>query len=97
MEWGLNVRGAKGNGHYVYPVIVFANWRKLGVASALVRYELKRHGQLKLVACRPSRGFYERSGFAHETWENIAYQIARDCEQCPNLKSCDPQPFVISR
>ncbi|MDR2109617.1 MAG: GNAT family N-acetyltransferase [Coriobacteriales bacterium] len=82
------------SGHYIYPVIVFEQWRHHGVAAALVDYELRRRGSLKLVACRPSRGFYERTGFAREDWSNIADPIAADCQRCPDQLSCDPVPYV---
>ena len=85
-----------GLGAYIYPVVVFENWRHHGVAKALVDYELERFGSLKLVACRPSRGFYQRSGFEPEGWENIAALIAHDCDLCPDCETCDPQPFKKS-
>ncbi|MDR0500309.1 MAG: GNAT family N-acetyltransferase [Coriobacteriales bacterium] len=84
---------ANKTGNYVYPVIVFANWRDRGVARALCDYELSRHGELKLVACSASQDFYPRAGFAFEDWSNIASVIAQDCKQCPDLTSCNPQPF----
>lgn len=83
----------QGLGAYIYPVVVFENWRHQGVAKALVDYELQRYKTLRLVACRPSRGFYQRSGFEPEEWDNIAAVIAYDCELCPDCSSCDPQPF----
>ncbi len=84
----------QGLGAYVYPVVVFENWRHHGVARALVDYELQRYMTLKLVACSPSRGFYQRSGFETEAWGNIAAVIARDCELCTDRSSCEPQPFI---
>lgn len=83
----------RGMGAYVYPVVVFENWRHHGVARALVDYELQRYKVLKLVACSPSRGFYQRSGFETEAWGNIAAVIARDCELCADRSCCEPQPF----
>ncbi|NLG10538.1 MAG: GNAT family N-acetyltransferase [Coriobacteriaceae bacterium] len=83
----------QGMGAYVYPVVVFENWRHHGVARALVDYELQRYKALKLVACSPSRGFYHRAGFVTEAWDNIAAIIARDCELCADRSCCEPQPF----
>ena len=91
---GANCADCAGDGNYVYPVIVFKSWRQLGVASALVNHELRRRGKLKLVACRPSRGFYLRTGFLPEEWHSIANVIASDCEKCPDRASCEPQPYV---
>jgi GNAT superfamily N-acetyltransferase len=92
----LDEQNPAGSGDYVYPVIVLSSWRNLGVARALVQYELEKHGQLKLVSCRPARGFYERTGFVNEDWANIAGLIAADCERCPDLESCEPQPYVAT-
>jgi predicted N-acetyltransferase YhbS len=82
------------NGNYVYPVIVFVSWRKHGVATALIEYELARYHELKLVACRSSQGFYPRIGFEPLAWSEVANRIAHDCELCPDLPTCHPQPFV---
>jgi N-acetylglutamate synthase-like GNAT family acetyltransferase len=87
----------KGLGAYIYPVVVFEGWRQYGIASALVDYELERHGALKLVACKASRGFYQRTGWETEDWDNIAALISRDCELCPDCQTCDPQPFRKSQ
>ncbi|MDR2672158.1 MAG: GNAT family N-acetyltransferase [Coriobacteriales bacterium] len=84
----------QASGAYVYPVIVFEQWRKHGVGKALIKQALLDFGELRLVACRDSRGFYPRCGFVPLEWEKIAGPIARDCELCPDLATCDPQPFV---
>jgi GNAT superfamily N-acetyltransferase len=86
--------GGPGDGAYVYPVIVFKSWQGHGVGRALIEYELARHGALKLVACRASRGFYPRAGFVPLDWGEVASVIAHDCELCPLLPTCDPLPFV---
>jgi predicted N-acetyltransferase YhbS len=80
---------------YVYPVAVFKDWRGHGVGKALVEQALREHGELRLVACRASRDFYPKCGFAPTGWESIAGLIAQDCELCPDLKTCDPQPFAL--
>ena len=84
------------NGAYVYPVAVFGSWQCQGVATALIRHELKKAGELKLVACKPSQGFYPRIGFEIVAWERIAQRIARDCERCAIRDECNPVPFQIS-
>jgi predicted N-acetyltransferase YhbS len=78
---------------YVYPVAVFSHWRGHGVGRALVQQALRKYGELRLVACRDSRDFYPKCGFESVGWEQIAGLITRDCELCPDLKTCDPQPY----
>ena len=80
---------------YVYPVAVFPEWRDLGVGRALISHAQKKYGELRLVACRASRAFYPKCGFQPISWKQIAASIARDCELCPDLPTCDPQPFAI--
>ncbi|MCL1847468.1 MAG: GNAT family N-acetyltransferase [Coriobacteriia bacterium] len=84
------------NAAYVYPVAVFASWQHQGVARALIEHELLRVGELRLVACTSSQGFYPKVGFEQVAWENIAISIASDCDYCPNRGTCDPVPFAIS-
>ncbi|MDR1087705.1 MAG: GNAT family N-acetyltransferase [Coriobacteriales bacterium] len=92
IEEGQNPRG---NGNYVYPVIVSKEWQGRGVGRALIQAAQSTYGELKLVACRASRGFYPRCGFEPLSWEEVASRIAYDCEQCPDLLSCEPQAFVL--
>jgi GNAT superfamily N-acetyltransferase len=82
------------NGAYVYPVIVYQSWQHHGVGRALIDYELARHGTLKLVACNRSQRFYPKAGFEPLPWEQVAARVARDCELCPDLPTCHPQPFI---
>jgi predicted N-acetyltransferase YhbS len=83
-----------GSGAYVYPVVVYRTWRRYGVATALINAALKQFGELKLVACNPSQGFYPKAGFEPLEWNRIAAQIARDCELCPDCATCEPKPFI---
>ena len=84
------------NAPYVYPVAVYTSWQHHGVARALIHHELQKTGELRLVACTASQGFYPKAGFKPVAWENIATRIARDCDSCPNRGTCDPIPFAIS-
>ena len=81
------------NGAYVYPVAVFESWQHHGVATALIKHELEKAGELKLVACTSSQDFYPRVGFEQTDWKYIARRIAIDCEACEARNSCDPIPF----
>ena len=83
------------NGVYVYPVAVYGSWQHHGVATALVRHELSKTGELRLVACKSSQGFYPKVGFEPVSWELIAARIAHDCDVCGALDDCDPIPFRI--
>ena len=83
------------NGAYVYPVAVFESWQHYGVASALIEDAYSRVDALKLVACRPSQGFYPKAGFKPVGWELIAQRITRDCELCVAREACQPIPFML--
>jgi N-acetylglutamate synthase-like GNAT family acetyltransferase len=82
------------NGSYVYPVAVFEAWRHQGIATALIEHAAKTTGELKLVACRASRGFYPKAGFVTVDWNRIAARIARDCDLCAEREECAPVPFM---
>jgi N-acetylglutamate synthase-like GNAT family acetyltransferase len=82
------------NGAYVYPVAVFEAWQHHGVAAALVEHELALRGELRLVACKESQGFYPKAGFEPLDWNFIAERIAKDCEFCGDHATCGPIPFI---
>jgi len=82
---------------HVYPVAVLRSWQGYDVGTALVSHALERYGELRLVACTPSQGFYERLGFSKAIWESIAPEIVQDCAQCPETGTCAPQPFIKTR
>jgi GNAT superfamily N-acetyltransferase len=81
------------NGAYVYPIVVFEAWQHRGVATALIKHALKAVGELRLVACKPSQGFYPKAGFEPTAWDRIAARIARDCDLCVAREACAPIPF----
>ena len=87
----------QANGAYVYPVAVFQAWQHHGVASALIKYEQQRVGELRLVACTSSQGFYPKVGFEPIGWESIAARIAQDCELCSQRDTCHPTPFSTTQ
>lgn len=88
-------QNSQGNGHYVYPIIVFKSWQGYGVGSALIQFAHQRFGALKLVACKASREFYPTCSFEPVGWQEIAPRIAKDCDLCPDLVDCSPQPFIL--
>jgi GNAT superfamily N-acetyltransferase len=81
------------NGAYVYPVAVYGSWQRHGVASALIAQAGEDYGTLRLVACKPSQGFYPKAGFEPIGWNLIAARIAHDCELCAAREACAPIPF----
>jgi N-acetylglutamate synthase-like GNAT family acetyltransferase len=82
-----------GDGAYVYPVIVHPAWQQRKVATALIKAAAEQFGVLKLVACKASQGFYPKVDFVPLDWSEVAFQIARDCDLCPDCPTCNPQPF----
>jgi N-acetylglutamate synthase-like GNAT family acetyltransferase len=72
---------------------VYEAWQRNGVARALTQHALEATGELRLVACKPSRGFYPRAGFEVVDWDLIAARIAYDCDRCVARQACNPVPF----
>jgi GNAT superfamily N-acetyltransferase len=95
IEYVKEVEKPEGNGAWVYPVAVCASWQHHGVATALIEHALLCEQELRLVACRSSRGFYPKVGFRPLAWSRVATRIAADCKRCPDRKTCDPQPYVL--
>jgi GNAT superfamily N-acetyltransferase len=94
IEHVADAKKPAGDGAWVYPVAVFEAWQHRGVATALIEHELVRAGELRLVACRPSRGFYPKAGFRPLAWSRVATRISDDCKRCVARKACDPVPYV---
>ena len=91
-----NEKNQEKNGNFVYPVIVFKNWQGYGVGRILIEKAHKHYGELKLVACKASREFYPKCGFEPLDWSRVATPVENDCKQCPDLSTCDPQPYKLS-
>jgi len=90
-------KGPGGQHAYVYPVAVLRSWQGYDVGTVLMDVALEKYGELRLVACTPSHGFYQRLGFRKASWDEIAPDIAHDCEVCPSADTCTPQPFIKQR
>ena len=82
---------------FVYPVAVLSSWQGYDVGTALIDVALEKFGELRLVACTPSQGFYRRLDFKEASWDQIAPEIARDCNRCSSKDTCTPQPFIKRR
>lgn len=89
-------RGSNGAAH-VNPVVSCPTWRGWGVGRALMEDALSREGELRFVARGPSVPFYRSLGCADLEWGAIAPEIAADCDGCPMLEECRPQPMGIAR
>jgi len=83
-------------GPHVAPVVVFENWRKHGVGSALVKHAREEYGPLKLVSNGSSNGFYEKLGFTEVAWEEIEPAFQRDCLACEFYEKCGPKPYLLA-
>lgn len=89
-------RGSNGAAH-VNPVVSCSTWRGVGVGRALMEDALAREGELRFVARGPIVPFYRSLGCADLPWDAIASEIAADCDGCPMLGECCPQPMGIVR
>jgi predicted N-acetyltransferase YhbS len=95
IETVSDAKNPAASGAYVYPVAVFESWRCHGVATALIQHEAAVRGELRLVACKSSQGFYPKAGCVPIDWDLIAARIARDCELCADCETCGPIPFAL--
>ncbi len=89
----LRVWCGDGGVAHVSPVVTCTTWRGWGVGRALVEEALERHGELRLVARGGSIPFYRALGFSELAWEDIAPEIAADCEGCEMRSACAPLPM----
>ena len=89
-----NDKNPAANGNYVYPIVVFESWQGHGAGRLLIEKAHAHYGELRLVACRSSRDFYPKCGFEPLAWEEVAHTIVNDCQHCPDLEDCNPQPYI---
>ncbi len=81
-------------GPHVAPIAVFSAWRGLRVGQALIEFELKRYGELKLVARGDSVGFYRALGFSEIPFCEISDELEEDCNVCAYREECEPVAFM---
>lgn len=77
----------------VKTIVVVEEARGFGVGAALMGDALASHLDLRLVSRGASVGFYERIGLKRCGWEDIDPIYRRDCDECPDLPTCNPVPF----
>lgn len=87
------VRIYQGVAH-VNPLVTAPAFRKMGVGRLLMEAACKRYGELRFVARGYAVGFYERIGSVNIGWEQIAPEVASDCDDCSLYPGCHPQPMV---
>lgn len=89
-------KGADGVAH-INPVVTYATWRGYGVGRALVEDALVHEGELRLVARGYSIPFYEKLGFEEISWDDIAPEVAAECDGCEIREECGPLPMCLIR
>lgn len=80
---------------YVNPIVIDETARGRGVGEALITFARQRFGTLRLVARGSALPFYERLGATPIGWNDIAADIAADCDGCPERNACAPVPMRI--
>lgn len=80
--------------HYVNPIITAQRVRGRHVGIALMRASLAAHGRLKFVARGYAVPFYRALGCVPTAWEDIAPEVASDCDVCPQAGTCHPLPMA---
>lgn len=85
-------QGANGFAH-VNPVVVHASWRGYAVGRTLVDDAQRAYGELRLVARGASRAFYDALGFECCSWEDVDMSVTENCDGCPLVDECNPQPM----
>lgn len=78
---------------YVNPIVVDKTLRNHGVGAALMKAAKERYGELRFVARGSATGFYSLIGCTPIAWDEIAHEVASDCEDCEKRKACHPLPM----
>ena len=78
---------------HVNPIVVAETLRGMHIGERLMHVARERYGELRFVARGYAVGFYEKLGCTPCTWEDIAPEVAGDCDGCTALESCKPFPM----
>lgn len=82
---------------YVNPIVTNASYRRCGIGKKLMQAAfLKVERPLLLVARGNQIGFYQAIGCTKVPWSSIDHSFLAECEECPLLKDCEPQPLQFS-
>lgn len=77
----------------VNPIVVHESWRGFGVGRALIDEAQAVYGELRLVSRGSSKPFYDALGFECCDWDLIENDVIEDCDGCPLIDECNPQPM----
>ena len=80
---------------HVNPIVVAETLRGMHIGERLMHAARGRYGELRFVARGYAVGFYEKLGCMPCTWEDIAPEVASDCDGCTTLESCKPFPMRL--
>ena len=78
---------------HVNPIVVDESLRSHGVGAALMTAARERYGELRFVARGSAVGFYKFIGCTPVAWEDIAPEVASDCDGCDEYEDCHPLPM----
>jgi len=81
---------------YLRPIVVDSKWHGKNIGTALVRRIAHGVDVLHVVARGQSTGFYQKLGFLPIPWEQVPMRYQQECNACPDLAECQPQPMVLS-
>lgn len=79
---------------HVNPLITAPAFRNMGVGRLLMEAASRRYGELRFVARGCAAPFYRRIGSVEVGWEQIAPEVATDCDGCSLYLGCHPQPMI---
>jgi N-acetylglutamate synthase-like GNAT family acetyltransferase len=86
-----------GDELYLRAMAVNPEFQCRGVGRALVVALLEGHDRVKVVARGPAAPFYKKLGFQPTGWQDIHTDMRAECDDCPDLETCAPQPLVFIR
>ena len=78
---------------HVNPIVVDESLRGHGVGAALMKAARERYGELRFVARGYAVGFYKFIGCTPVEWDEIAPEVASDCDECEKRDECQPLPM----
>lgn len=82
-----------GQQPYIRPVVVAPSAQGRGIGRLLIEHVRSQFSELRVVARGQAVGFYDSLGFKPVGWENIPLSFYQECEVCPELAQCRPQPL----
>lgn len=78
---------------HINPIVVDESLRGHGVGAALMKAARERYGELRFVARGYAVGFYKFIGCTPVEWDEIAPEVASDCDDCEKRDECQPRPM----